>query len=138
MVINLPGKEFQRYKRSQDIIYEIPYHASIYSNCPGLDSDRSSYMYKYEWHISQNEIIKPEFISQSKFPSRFYLPGYTLSADSIYKLSLVVYNENLATSSSAYTTIVIEKEDVISSINGGEFRYIKPFHYQLVDQTRFE
>ena len=66
------------------------------------------------------------YTSQSKSPSRFYLPAYTLYPGKQYQLRLTTVDSRSGLFAVDTQALVILQEGVVSAIAGGDLRRVSP------------
>ena len=123
----------QTYRRHQSILYEVPYYDTRTSSCPSRSFTTTSDSFVYQWSMLQSGIEKAEYASQSKIPTVYYLPAYTLPSGTLFELSLVVYDPATNKQVSASVDIYVEPEEVVSVIAGGNTHIIKSLNSHVFD-----
>ena len=123
----------QTYRRHQNIFFEVPYHDTRTSSCPSTTFSTTSDLFVYQWSILQEGIEKNEYASQSKVPTIYYLPPYTLPSGILFELSLLVYDPTTYQQVVASINIYVEPEGVVSVIAGGDELSIKSMSTHIFD-----
>ena len=123
----------QTYRRHQNIFFEVPYHDTRTSSCNSTTFSTTSDLFVYQWSILQDGIEKNEYASQSKVPTIYYLPPYTLPSGILFELSLLVYDPTTYQQVVASINIYVEPEEVVSVIAGGDKLLIKSMNTHIFD-----
>eukprot|EP01034_Spumella_vulgaris_P034102 gene34102-42050_t len=91
------------------------------SSCDGT---KTSTGIAYSWSVKVNGLTSLSFASQSKDPSQFLLPAYSLSVGSIYDIKLTASLLSSSLSSSGSVRVLVIQSPLMASVVGGNSRNI--------------
>ena len=126
----------QTYQRHQDILFEVPYYDTRTSSCPSRALSATSDSFEYQWSVLQSGVEKNEYASQSKVPTMYFLPSYTLPSSVLFELLLVVYDPSTHRQVSTSINIYIEPEEVVSVISGGDNIFLEADSSYTLDGSK--
>ena len=118
VTVTISGQQQRTVLASQSVVLT----SSAYStDSAGVTSTTGL---SYSWAVSENGVLRPSLISESRDTSVFRLSGHRLTASRLYDVTLTVRNAATGMSSAASVRLTVQPSGVVAQVAGGSVQAV--------------